>query len=376
MLRRAFAFTLAMLLCLCGSATSEELGKTNGGGVNFTSSPLGIYDVAGKQLFALGSLRGEVEAVIGATNTGYRLVLDADEIVLPVPVEPTPTGTVAYEEAVEALIAAAPSTSEEVDEVLSPFGLGASDLSEITGGLFTKSDVEWGRITADRWETLAKVHASNEETYALQLKTYELQKGTPYDQWLEEVRSSLTITRGMLSLMVLDGEYIGDPRCSLWYTAVPEVEELIASLDLPEGYDFGLYFCMSSMLEGRSFASLEERNDCIKETYEELTGKFKELNDLAGKVYSVTMYSFGYFTAEGEYVGMPVDANKLSELGIERSYRRYYSGSTESPVELSAEYIQSLETDELRCISPLYCIEVDVDLSGYINRIKIQTFWE
>ena len=376
MLKRAFAFTLAMLLFLCGSAMSEELGISNGGGVNFTSSPLGIYDAAGEQLFALGSLRGEVEAVMGATNTGYRLVLDADEIVLPVPVEPAPTGTVAHEEEVEALIAAAPSNSEEVEEVLSPFGLGVADLSEITGGLFTENDAEWGRITTDRWETLAKLHASNEEAYALQLETYELQKSTPYDQWLEEVRSSLTITRGMLSLMVLEGEYLGNPCCHVGYTAVSNVEDLIASLDLPAGYDWGLYVCMSSMLEGRSFASLDERNNCIKKTYEELTGKLKKLNDLAGKVYSVTMYSFGYFTAEGEYVGMPVDADKLSELGVERSYRRYYSGNAEAPVELSTEYVQSLEMDELRCINPLYCIEVNVDMSGYINRIKIQTFWE
>lgn len=69
MLKRAFAFTLAMLLFLCGSAMSEELGISNGGGVNFTSSPNEVI-VSG------GSFVGALDEVA----PGWYSIAPADEV--------------------------------------------------------------------------------------------------------------------------------------------------------------------------------------------------------------------------------------------------------------------------------------------------------
>lgn len=69
MLKRAFAFTLAMLLFLCGSAMSEELGISNGGGVNFTSSPNEVI-VSG------GSFVGALDDVA----PGWYSIAPADEV--------------------------------------------------------------------------------------------------------------------------------------------------------------------------------------------------------------------------------------------------------------------------------------------------------
>lgn len=374
-MRRIVALMLSLVVFLGGAnciAENDDFSE----GVNIEPSPLGIYDASGKMLFSLGSLCGEVEDAIGSEAPAYRLVFDADEIVLPVPVEPVPGATVAYAEEVQALVSAAPATSAEVDTVLSPYGLGVSDLNDITGGLITANDAERGRITADRWESLANIQSLQSETYALQLEAYEMEKETPYGQWLEEVKSSTTITRGMLYLMVEDVGRAGNSCCSVLYSAVPEIDALRSSLDLPEYFDLGLLICLTSALEGCSFDSLDERDAFIKQTFEDLTEKYTEFHNLSGKACDVLISSFGYFTDKGEYVGMPVDADKLQPFAAEGKYCRYYSGTIEDPVEISAEYIQSLGKDARNYISPLYRVDVYFSSAGYIGRIRLQTLWE
>lgn len=375
-MRRILALLLSLVVFLGGVNCMAENVNFSGEGVDIVPSPLGIYDASGKMLFSLGSLHGEVEDAIGFESPGYRLVLDADEIVLPVPVEPVPGATVAYADEVKALVSAAPATPAEVDAVLSPYGLGVSDLQDITGGIITANDAERGRITADRWKSLADIQSLQSETYALQLEAYEMEREMPYEQWLEEVKSSTTITRGMLSLMVEDVGRTGNSCCSVLYSAVPEIDALRSSLDLPEYFDMGLLVCLTSVLEGCSFDSLDDRDAFIKQTFEDLTGKYTEFNNLSRKACDVLISSFGYFTDKGEYVGMPVDADKLQSFTAEGKYCRYYSGTIEDPFEISAEYIQSLGEDARNYISPLYRVEVYFSSAGYIDRIRLQTLWE
>ncbi len=371
---RIAAVALALVCCF-STCFAEDVNFSGG----LASSPLGIYNAAGEMLFSLGTLRGEAEDVIGSDSVGYRLILDADEIVLPVPVKPEPTGMVAYEDAIEALVAAAPTTVSGVDEILSPFGIDSSYLLELTKFL-TKTDIELGIVDAEHWESVGELLALEKETYEIQLQSYEAEMNTPYEQWLEDVRSSLTIERGMLSLMIEQEEGVEDKQCEVFYDKIPEFDELWESIGLPERQSrytmLDIEVSMTEMLEGRSFESVDERNLCIKQTFDELVSKYREVLNRGTVVSGVLIESFGCFTEKGEYIGMPVDKSKLDELGLARRYYRYYSGDVDKPVELSHAYVSSMDSEQRDSIMPLYCVEIRVSSDGYIDRIYMWTMWE
>ena len=90
-----------------------------------------------------------------------------------VPEKPVPKGMLAYWDEMDALIASAPTTVEEVNAVLAPFGLDCSNLSEMTEGVLTQSDIEHGRVDAEYWAHKKEQFALKIETYAYELLAYE-----------------------------------------------------------------------------------------------------------------------------------------------------------------------------------------------------------
>ena len=94
-----------------------------------------------------------------------------------VPEKPVPKGMLAYWDEMDALIASAPTTVEEVNAVLAPFGLDCSNLSEMTEGVLTQSDIEHGRVDAEYWAHKKEQFALKIETYAYELLAYERNYG-------------------------------------------------------------------------------------------------------------------------------------------------------------------------------------------------------
>ena len=179
MLRRAFAFTLAMLLCLCGSATSEELGISNGGGVNLTSSPNEIIVSGGSFVGALDDIQ-----------PGWYSIAPADEVYTKTSVfdcysfdEPVLLASYAWWEDGTSLL----TTEAYPEEYVVPLREGCLVLAGYCGGLeynASTGEAEWeqyddalGRI---RLEYVAPLSSSETAVQAVQMPEgeFEVPPGT------------------------------------------------------------------------------------------------------------------------------------------------------------------------------------------------------
>lgn len=364
-------FALTLFVC-CSCVYADEPVK----------SPIGIYSADGTLIFSIGTSKVELESIMGLRKdyVAPYMIFDADEIVLPVITMPEPSAMIVHADVVEALIAAAAKATEplgvnKVQSVLESFGYGIEDLEAITDGTVFKIEVELNGFPAEK---VSEFYDFAKVSYASDLKTYEMQKKIPYEQYREDVRSSLKITSGMLSLMEHRGSVSRNtptyPSISISYVEKSDNYTPLELMKINSDEALRLRDNMEKSLVGSVYSSIENRNNAIASAFEQYLSKYDELGKEDHFISMVVITGFGYFTSCGEYVGMRVEPEKMVDLGKNKAYTRYYSGEEGHLVELSAEYVASLTREETSLIQPFYGINVKVDDKLFIKQISIADF--
>ena len=359
----ALVMTLLFSVCPCCSYADERF-------------PLGVYDMTGKLLFKLGDSAADVMRGFGYEN--YKdyiqapyVVYDEGQIELPEIEEPTEDAYSVYYDPLHALASAVPDptgklTVETATTVLAEYGLSIYDLPTMTNNWYKASDIEEGRLTYKALQRLAEFAESYRSIYQSALEIYQRKLDTPYEQWKKDVGSSLTVSSGMLSLMVRSGgAFYGTMDLNgarLSFDIDAEIDQSFMNHDM---VDVGFERYLDERLDETTYATIEERNAAIEAVVQEYQTVFKDyyVNMVEHSTLKwISIDKLGYMTGEGYFVGKEMEKTE-DRYGYIVSY---YVGN----IPLSNEYVETLSEKEKGEINLSY-IQMRLDEKNYISQIFV-----
>lgn len=331
--------------------------------------PLGIYNMKNELLIELGSPARDVVEKLGQPDNAYEpfVIYDKDKVSIPEIVEPVKGKYAEIIDMLKALRDAAPNEWDVLDtqaaaKALEPFGITVKEFVAVMDDItLTEADIERGRLTHSALESFVGIAESEVSLYDTQTKNYNQRKETPYEEWVEDVGSSLTITNHMLALMAQDG---GRISFGLYYDglSVTIMNDSAALREKEPSVPLAVY--LQESLADTEYATIEERNQAIEEKAEEYRDIYRQWVDYVidnSTVEAVRIQKPGYQTGRGVYVGKPAAEDEKWTV------MDYYSGN----LPLSREYVKGLSPEEKAGIDDLCYCSVRVGDKTFISEVSV-----
>lgn len=354
---------LALLVAVSGYAEEQR-------------EPLDIFDMNGKLLVHLGCTAKDVVDNMGAPDNMYSPYIEYDNSKLSPPeIEKPEMDQMGKSLDVwKALLDAVPNDWDVMDVAsaemaIEPFGIKMDDLPDVLGASYiSRDDIERGFVKHSTIEDGLGLSERWVELYNDSMETYNKRISYPYEEWIEEVGSSLTVTEGMLRMMVNVGDVGRGVIYGLRYNGLSVSVQNDSSALLEKGPHQSLFEYLNEKLTGQEYDSVEARNAAIAEETERYCTMRSEWTDqvLAGStVTGVFITKMGYQTGNGEYIGQPYEVE-----GTGWGVTNYYSGT----LPLSYDYIRGLSEEEKAEIEGLASCSIRLEDKKYISQISIEKY--
>lgn len=344
--------------------------------------PDSVYSLSGETIITLGDTVRMIEDKLGPLpdENPPSLILDADQIIVPVPNLPEEPALVKNKALVFSIIAAAEKNDglishDKMVSLLAEHALSLDDLSNATKFLLSKADEKDGVFPVNI-DFLKKMYDLDVELRDIQIEAFEKEKQIDYAAGIQDVRSSLDLTPLMISLMFSPGKRSSDPEYSGIRLALAPSGSHRESAHIGQGEYYNaisshaMEFSFYRNFSETSFSNIEERNKRLTECFENLLSQYKNFWFDETVVVEIHLNEFKFKTFDGDYVGKKLSDNAFSNLGFDGRLVRFFAGLPGVPVELSGDYIKSLNSDEKAAIDGLFSIVYHVDRKGFIKQIS------
>jgi len=362
---KRYIFTLLLVLSLMFPVP---------GGAEEQRSPIDIYDMQGNLLISIGCTAMDVVGNMGLPEDIYDpyVIYDSDELSVPEIKEPEMNAQGKNVDIWRALLDAVPNEWDTLDVAsaemaLEPFGIDVDDLASVLDvDTFSRDFIEGGYVNHGSIQSYLRIAEDYVRMYNEAVDRYKEELKTPYEEWIEEVGSSLTITEGMLRMMSKSGWSIlfGGLHYNGIGVSLSNDRDALAE-KMPEQTLQGY---LKDRLLDTQYETIEARNKAISDTAEEYYAIYKAWNDQVLNetiVTGVHITKMGYQTGNGEYIGQPYDIGD-AKWGV----TNYYSGT----LPLAYDYVKGLSEEDKAEIEGLVYCTIRVDKQNFISAIDVAKY--